>query len=82
MFYFLSGQCAGETSVSKAIARVRSRNPLHPKCGVFVLRTWEPEEASSTGFSRRRERLERAEHLAAQAWTARKTPWKENIEYS
>ena len=40
-------------TVRKAVAGVRGRIPLHAKNGVFVLRTWEPEDRPSTHFSRR-----------------------------
>ena len=50
---------AGVASVRKAITGVQGRKPLHAKNGVFVLRTWEPDDVSSTG-----EPLERAEHQA------------------
>ena len=32
--------------------RVQGRIPLHAQHGVFVLRTWEPEQDSSTNFRR------------------------------
>ena len=44
--------CAGVASVRKAITRVQGRTPLHAKNGIFVLRTWEPEDRPSTDFSR------------------------------
>ena len=59
----LPSSCAGVASVRKAVKRVQGRIPLHAKNGVLVLRTWEPEDMSSTGFSRRGA-LERAEHQA------------------
>ena len=64
--FILPNSCAGGTSVRKAITRVQGRIPLHAKNGVFVLRTWEPEDVGG-------ELLERAEHQADQAWTTRKT---------
>ena len=53
--FILPNSCAGVASVRKAISRVQGRIPLHAKNGVFVLRTWEPEDQPSTGFSRRRD---------------------------
>ena len=50
--FVLPNSCAGVTSVRKAITRVQGRIPLHAKNGVFVLRTWEPEDRPSTDFSR------------------------------
>ena len=49
----LPGHCVGVASVRKDVTGVHGRIPLHAKNGVFVLRTWEPEEASPTDFSRR-----------------------------
>ena len=49
----LPNSCAGVASVRKAISGVQGRIPLHAKNGVFVLRTWDPEDQPSTGFSRR-----------------------------
>ena len=49
----LSRSCAGVTSVRKAITGVQGRIPLHAQNGVFVLRTWEPEDRPSTDLSRR-----------------------------
>ena len=37
----------------EAITGVQGRIPLHAKNGAFVLRTWEPEDRSSTDSSRR-----------------------------
>ena len=51
--FILPNSCAGVASVRKAISGVQGRTPLHAKNGVFVLRTWEPEDQPSTGFSRR-----------------------------
>ena len=51
--FILPNSCAGVASVRKAITGVQRRIPLHAKNGVFVLRTWEPEDQPSTGFSRR-----------------------------
>ena len=51
--FILPNTCAGVASVRKAITRVGGRNPLHANNGVFVLRTWDPEDTSPTGFSRR-----------------------------
>ena len=59
----LPSSCAGVASERKAVKRVQGRIPLHAKNEVFVLRTWEPEDMASTGFSRRGA-LERAEHQA------------------
>ena len=61
--FILPNSCAGVASVSKAITGVQGRIPLHAKNGVFVLRTWEPEDQPSTDFSRR-EPLESAEYQA------------------
>ena len=50
----LPSTCAGVASVRKAITGVlQGRIQLHAKNGVFVLRTWEPEDKPSMGFSRR-----------------------------
>ena len=49
----LPNSCAGVASLKKAITGVQGRIPLHAKNGVFVLRTWGPEDKPSTGFSRR-----------------------------
>ena len=49
----LPGQCAGVASLRKAVTGVEGRISLHAKNGVFVLRTWEPEDRPSTDFSRR-----------------------------
>ena len=49
----LPNSCARVASVRKAITGVHGRIPLHAKNGVFVLRTWEPEDKPLTGFSRR-----------------------------
>ena len=49
--FMLPGSCARVASVRKAVTGVRGRIPLHAKNGVFVLRTWEPEDTSSTDFS-------------------------------
>ena len=46
-------QCAGVASVRMAVTGVQGRIPLHAKNGVFVLRTWEPEDKPTTDFSRR-----------------------------
>ena len=43
--FILPGHCVGVASVRKAVTWVQGRIPLHAKNGVFVLRTWEPEEA-------------------------------------
>ena len=51
--FILPNSCAGVASVRKAIPGVQGRIPLHAKNGVFVLRTWEPEDMPSKGFSRR-----------------------------
>ena len=51
--FLLPNSCAGVASVRKAITGVQGRTPLHAKNEVFVLRTWEPEDKASTGFSRR-----------------------------
>ena len=51
--FMLPNSCAGVASVSKVITGVQGRIPLHAKSGVFVLRTWEPEDRPSTDFSRR-----------------------------
>ena len=51
--FILPNSCAGVASVRKAISGVQGRIPLHAKNGVFVLRTWEPEDQPSMGFSRR-----------------------------
>ena len=51
--FMLPNSCAGVTSVRKAITGVQGRTPLHAKNGVFVLRTWEPEDRPSTDVSRR-----------------------------
>ena len=51
--FTLPNSCARVASVRKAITGVQGRMPRHAKNGVFVLRTWEPEDKSSTGFSRR-----------------------------
>ena len=48
--FILTNSCAGVASVRKAITGVQGRIPLHAKNGVFVLRTWEPEDRPSTGF--------------------------------
>ena len=61
--FTLPSSCAGVASVRKAITGVQGRIPLHSENGVFVLRTWEPDDVSSPGFSRRGA-LERAEHRA------------------
>ena len=50
--FILPNTCAG-VSVRNAITGVQGRIPQHANNGVFVLRTWHPEDASSTGFSRR-----------------------------
>ena len=52
--FILPNSCAGVPSVRKAITGVQGCIPLHAKNGVFVLRTWEPEDKPSTDFSRRR----------------------------
>ena len=52
--FILPISCAGVASVRKAITGVEGRVPLHAKNGVFVLRTWKPDDMSSTGFSQRR----------------------------
>ena len=52
--FILANSCAGVASVRKAITGVQGRMPLHAENGVFVLRTWEPEDRPSTDFSRRR----------------------------
>ena len=49
---FILNTCAGVASVRKAITVVQGRIPLHAKHGVFVLRTWEPEDKPPTIFSR------------------------------
>ena len=51
--FILPNSCAGVASISKVITGVEGRIPLHAKNGVFVLRTWEPEDRPSTDFSRR-----------------------------
>ena len=51
--FILPNSSAGVASVRKAFTGVQGRIPLHAKNGVFVLRTWEPEDKTSTGFSRR-----------------------------
>ena len=51
--FILPSSRAGVAYVRKAITGVRGRIPLHAKNGVFVLRTWEPEDMPSTDFSRR-----------------------------
>ena len=50
--FILPNSCAGVTYVRKAITGVQGRTPLHAKNGVFVLRTWEPEDRPLTDFSR------------------------------
>ena len=50
--FILPNSCAGVASVRKAITGVQGRIPLHAKNRVFVLRTWEPEDKPSKGFSR------------------------------
>ena len=52
--FVLSRSCAGVASVRKAITGVQGHIPLHAKNGVFVLRTWEPEDQPSTDLSRLR----------------------------
>ena len=49
--FILLSSCASVASVRKAVTGVQGRIPLHAKNGVFVLRTWEPDDMSSTGFS-------------------------------
>ena len=51
--FILPNSCAGVASVRKAITGVQGRIPLHAKNGVFVLRTWEPEDKPLTDFSQR-----------------------------
>ena len=51
--FILPSSCADVASVRKTITGVQGRIPLHAKKGVFVLRTWEPEDMSPTDFSRR-----------------------------
>ena len=51
--FTLPNSCVGVASVRNAITVVQGRIPLHAKNGVFVLRTWEPEDRPSMGFSRR-----------------------------
>ena len=51
--FILPNTCACVSSVRKAITGVQGRILLHAKNGVFVLRTWEPEDKPSTSFSRR-----------------------------
>ena len=48
--FILPNSCAGVASVRKAVTGVQGRIPLHAKNGVFVLRTWGPEEGPWTGF--------------------------------
>ena len=50
--FVLPTSCAGVASVRTAISGVQGRVTLHAKNGVFVLRTWELDDISSTGFSR------------------------------
>ena len=52
--FILPNLCAGVASLRKAITEVQGRIPLHAKNGVFVSRTWEPEDRPPTDFSRRR----------------------------
>ena len=52
-FILPSCSCAGVASVRKAVTGVQGRIPLHAKKGVFLMRTWEPDDMSSAGFSRR-----------------------------
>ena len=51
--FVLPNTCAGVASARKAITGVQGRVPLHAENGASVLRTWEPEDKPSTGFSRR-----------------------------
>ena len=51
--FILSNTCASVASVRKAITGVQGHIPLHGKNGVFVLRTWEPEDRPPTDFGRR-----------------------------
>ena len=51
--FILPCSYAGVASEREVILGVQERVPLHAKNGVFVLRTWEPDDMSSTGFSRR-----------------------------
>ena len=48
--FTLTNTCAGVASVRKTITGVQGRTPLHAKNGVFVLRTWEPEDKPSKEF--------------------------------
>ena len=50
--FTLPGKCPGAAFVRKATAGVQGRIPLHAKKGIFVMRTWEPEDAPQVGFSR------------------------------
>ena len=51
--FTVPNSCAGVAPVKKAITGVQGRLPLHANNGVFVLRTWEPEDRPSTDFSPR-----------------------------
>ena len=51
--FILPSSCAAVASVKKTTTGVQGRIPLHAKNEVFVLRAWEPDDMSSTGFSRR-----------------------------
>ena len=59
----LPGQNAGVASVRKAITKIQGRIALHANNGVFVLRTWEPEDRPRR-ISVGGEPLERAGHQA------------------
>ena len=49
--FILPSSCAGVASVRKTSTGVQGSVPLHAKNEVFVLRTWELDDVSSTGFS-------------------------------
>ena len=55
--HIMPSSCASVASVRRAITGVQGRIPLLAKNEIFVLRTWEPDDMSSTGFQSAGNRL-------------------------